>query len=129
MVGHCDADLAGDLDERKSVSGCMFSLCGAPISWSSRKQTSVALSTAEAEYVALSSAAQEAVWLRRLASELRFKQSEPTVIFEDNQSAMAMSQNPQFHRKTKHIDIRYHFIREKVSEKDLLKFNIVVQTE
>ncbi len=76
LVGHCDADWAGDLDERKSVSGYTFSLCGAPISW---KQTSVALSTAEAEYVALSSTAQEAVWL---ASELRFKQSEPTVIFE-----------------------------------------------
>lgn len=116
LVGYSDSDWAGDLDDRKSVSGYMFKLCGAPISWRSKKQTSVALSTAEAEYIALSGATQEAVWLRQLTSELRFKQTKPTVIYEDNQSAISLAQNAQFHGRMKHIDIRHHFVREKVSD-------------
>lgn len=80
------------------------------MSWRSKKQTTVALSTAEAEYVALSSAAQEAVWLRRLSTELGSPPKSPTVIFEDNQSAIAMARNPQFHGRAKHIDIRHHFV-------------------
>ena len=95
----------------------MFKLCGAPISWRNKKQTSVALSTAEAEYIALSSATQEAVWLRQLTSELRFKPTKPTVIYEDNQSAIALAQNAQFHNRMKHIDRRQHFAREKVSDR------------
>lgn len=83
----------------------MFKLCGAPINWRSKKQTSVALSTTEAEYVALSIATQEAVWLKQLLSELRIEQSKPTVVYEDNQSA-----------RTKHIDMRHHFVREKVND-------------
>ncbi len=86
-----------------------------PISWRSKKQTSVALSTAEAEYIALSSATQEAMWLRQLISELRSEPTEATVIYEDNQSAISMSKNAQFHGRAKHIDIRHHFIREQVS--------------
>jgi hypothetical protein len=93
-------------------------LCGAGISWRSKKQTSVALSTAEAEYIALSGAVQEAVWLRQLASELtsRDKPVKATLIYEDNQSAISLAKNPQFHGRAKHIDIRHHFIREKVSD-------------
>ena len=116
LVGYSDSDWAGDLDDRKSVSGYMFKLCGAPISWRSKKQTSVALSTAEAEYVALSGATQEAVWLRQLTSELRYEQTKPTVVYEDNQSAISLAQNAQFHGRMKHIDIRHHFVREKVSD-------------
>lgn len=114
LVGYSDSDWAGDLDDRKSVSGHMFKLCGAPISWRSKKQTTVALSTAEAEYIALSCATQEAVWLRQLASELNLKQSKPTVIYEDNQSAISFARNAQVQGRMKHIDIRYHFIQEKV---------------
>ncbi len=80
----------------------------------------MALSTAEAEYVALSSAAQEAVWLRRLLLELKFEQTDPIVMFEDNQAAISLSYNPQFHGRSKHIDIRHHFIREKVNDKTIV---------
>ena len=76
----------------------------------------VALSTAEAEYVALSSAAQESLWMRRLNSELGNPPEGPTIILEDDQSAIAMAKNPQFHGRAKHIDIRHHFIREQVSD-------------
>lgn len=116
MIGYSDSDWAGDLDDRRSVSGYMFKLCGAPISWRSKKQTSVALSTAEAEYVALSCATQEVVWLRQLMSELRLEQSKPTLIYEDNQSTISLAQNAQFHGRMKHIDIRHHFVREKVND-------------
>ena len=74
----------------------------------------MALSTAEAEYVALSSATQECVWMRRLNSELGNPPKGPTTILEDNQSSIAMARNPQFHRRAKHLDIRHHFIREEV---------------
>ena len=89
-------------------------MAGAAVSWKSRKQTCVALSTAEAEYVAMSAAAQEATWIRQLLEDLYYKQIDPTILHEDNQSAIAVAQNPQSHSKMKHIDIRYHFVREKV---------------
>ena len=114
LVGYLDSDWASDLEDRRSTSGYLFKLSGAPISWRSKKQTSVALSTAEAEYVALSSATQEAMWLRRLVAELRCKPSGATVIHEDNQSAIMMAQNAVFHGRSKHIDIRHHFVREQV---------------
>ena len=116
LHGYSDSDWAGDLDDRKSTSGYLFRLSGAPISWRSRKQTSVALSTAEAEYVSLSSATQEVMWLRRLTSELKNGPTKATVLYEDNQSAIAMTRNAQFHGRAKHIAIRNHFVREKVSE-------------
>lgn len=115
VVGHSDADWAGDVDDRKSTSGYMFQIAGGPVSWRSRKQNTVALSTAEAEYVALSSAAQECVWMRRLVAELGNPPGGPTIILEDNQSSIAMAKNPQFHGRAKHIDIKHHFIREQVS--------------
>ena len=73
------------------------------------------LSTAEAEYVALSGAAQECLWLRQLEAELGYSPEGPTLIFEDNQSAIAMAKNPQFHGRAKHVDICHHFIREQVT--------------
>ena len=114
-VGFSDADWAGDIDDRKSTSGYLFQISGGPVAWKSKKQSCVALSTAEAEYVALSSAAQESVWLRQLISEFGRSLETPTTIFEDNQSAIAMSKNPQFHGRAKHIDIKHHFVREQVS--------------
>ena len=115
VLGYSDADWAGDMDDRKSTSGYMFQIAGGPVSWRSKKQDTVALSTAEAEYVALSSAAQECVWMRRLVSELGNPPGEPTTILEDNQSSIAMARNPQFHGRAKHIDIKHHFVREQVS--------------
>lgn len=113
-TGYCDADWAGDMDDRKSTSGHMFQISGAAISWRSKKQPFVALSTAEAEYIALASAAQEAIWMRQLLTDVRNPPREPTRIFEDNQSAICMARNPQFHGRAKHIGIKHHFIREQV---------------
>ena len=98
-TGFSDADWAGDIDDRKSTSGYLFKVGGAPISWKSRKQSCVALSTAEAEYMSLSLAAQEAIWLNRLLAELQLQKepSRPAILYEDNQSAIFMTKNPQFH--------------------------------
>jgi len=114
-VGYSDADWAGDKEDRRSTSGYIFQIAGGPVSWRSRKQDTVALSTAEAEYVALSSAAQECVWMRRLNTELGNPPQGPTTILEDNQSSIAMARNPQYHGRVKHIDIKHHFVREQVS--------------
>ena len=116
VLAYSDADWAGDVDDRKSTSGYMFQIAGGPVSWKSRKQDTVALSTAEAEYVALSSAVQECIWLQRLLCELGKPLGGPTAILEDNQSSIAMARNPQFHGRAKHIDIKHHFVRERVSD-------------
>ena len=108
MIGYSDADWAGDCNDYKSTTGYMFQI---GVTWKSKKQSCVALSTAEAEYMALASTAQEAVWMRELTSN---QPSEPTLIFKDNQSAICMAKNPQFHRRSKHINIKFHFVREQV---------------
>ncbi len=115
LVGYWDSDWADDVDDRRSTSGYMFMLSGVPISWRSRKQTSVALSTAKAEYVAFLSATQEALWLKKLTSELNNKPIAALVLRDDNQSAIAMAQNPQFYGRSKHIATNHHFVREQVS--------------
>ena len=89
-------------------------LANGVITWLSKRQVTVSLSTAEAEYVALCSATQEAIWLRRLLGELGWDQEKPTKIYEDNQGTIAMSKNPVNHSRTKHIDIKYHFVRDAV---------------
>ena len=118
-VGFSDSDWGGDLDDRKSTSGYLFQLGGTAISWRSKKQTCVALSTAEAEYMALASAAQEAMWLRQLTIDLKNEPVSATVIFEDNQSAICIAKNPQFHGRSKHIAIKYHFIRDQVENNNV----------
>ena len=92
----------------------MFHLGGAVISWKSSKQTCVALSTAEAEYVALATASQEAIWLQQLMGDLLNESIRETTILEDNQSAICLAKNQSIHGRTKHIDIKYHFIRDAV---------------
>lgn len=116
LIGYSDADWAGDLDDRHSTSGNLFIMAGGTISWTSKKQATVSLSTAEAEYIALSTATQEAIWLRRLLVDLSSKQSSPTVIMGDNQGSIAIARNPVSHNRTKHIDIRYHFIRKALQD-------------
>ena len=115
-IGYSDADWGGDLDDRKSTSGFIYQIGEGPVSWSSCKQNSVALSTSEAEYVALASAAQEAIWLRQLMSELTKTPIKTITINEDNQSAICLSKNPQFHGRSKHISIKHHFLRDQVKE-------------
>lgn len=117
LIGFSDADWAGDMDTRRSTSGYVFLLSNGAISWSSERQTTVALSTAEAEYVALSSSCQKAIWLRKLIHEIGYEQSEPTIMKDDNQGAIAIAHNPITHTRTKHIDIKHHFVREALSNK------------
>ena len=114
LVGYSDADFAGDLDDRRSTSGNLFLFAGCPVSWYSKKQPTVSLSTAEAEYISLSGATQEGVWLRRLLSDFKLHQEAPTVIKEDNQGTIAIARNPVSYSRTKHIDIKYHYIRETI---------------
>ena len=104
------------MKDRRSTSGNVFLLGGAAITWASKKQSSVALSTVEAEYMALSVATQEAIWLRQLQEEPGMKDAGPTLIYEDNQGVISMAKNPVFHKRTKHIQIRYHFVREAVED-------------
>ena len=119
LVGYSDADWAGDVDTRKSTSGYVFMLGQAVVAWASKKQSVVALSTTEAEYIALCSATQEAVWLRRLLEGLQEGQARSTTIFEDNQGAICLSKNPKDHSRTKHIDIKYHYVRHAVQKEDI----------
>ena len=115
--GYSDADWAGDHADRKSTSGYTFMLMGAPVSWGSKKQSSVSLSTSEAEYIALSLAIQEGKWVHRLLCEILAAANEPgpdLVIREDNQSCIKMTKNPVNHGRAKHIDIKYHHIRDEV---------------
>ncbi|KAL9235697.1 hypothetical protein vseg_010436 [Gypsophila vaccaria] len=123
LVGYSDSDHVGSIDDRKSTSGHVFGLGLGAIAWSSKKQETVALSSFEAEYVAVSSAARQALWLLKLVGDFHISQNEGTVIYCDNRSAIAMAKNPAFHGRTKHIDIQYHFIRKLVAdEKIVLKF-------
>ena len=113
LVGYTDSDWAGSVEDRKSTSGCCFSLGSVVISWFSRKQTSVALSSAEAEYIV----ALEAVWLRKLLVGLFGHMLEPTIIRCDNQSCVQMSMNPVHHDTTKHVEMRYHYVRDMVQRR------------
>jgi hypothetical protein len=120
LHGSCDADWGGDLDDRRSTSGYLFAInTGGAISWQTRKQTSVATSSTQAEYHALSTATKETIWLRTLLSELRFPQPSATVIQQDNQSTIALAHNPINHGRTKHIDIAHHYLRECIENKEI----------
>ncbi|XP_074293025.1 secreted RxLR effector protein 161-like [Silene latifolia] len=121
LIGYSDADWGGDLDESKSTSGYAFILGGGAISWCSKKQECIALSTMEAEYIAVSLAVQEAMWLRSFLQDLNLTPNvnEPVVMFCDNTAAIQFAQDPKFHRKAKHIKRRYHFVREAINNKEI----------
>ncbi|CAI5721247.1 unnamed protein product [Peronospora destructor] len=109
------------LETRRSTSGYAFMMNDGCISWRSKKQRTVALSSTEAEYMALTEAVQEAVWLKAFLCELgEMKSGEAVKVFEDNQGAIALAKNPEFHKRTKHIGIRYHFVREKVDDGEVV---------
>ncbi|XP_020080151.1 uncharacterized protein LOC109703839 [Ananas comosus] len=122
LIGYSDADWAGDLDERKSTSGYAFLLGNGAITWSSKKQTCIALSTMEAEFVACSAAAQEAIWMRRFLRDIGIVActSVPVTIYCDSMAAIAYAKDPKYHGKTKHIDLKYHFVREAVAQKEII---------
>jgi hypothetical protein len=110
--GWSDADWAGDVDGRRSTSGYVFTYGGGAITWSSRRQASVAVSTMEAEYMALYEATKEAVWLQRLVGDISGATPPFVEISEDNQSCIQYGENPKFHGRAKHVDTKYHFVRE-----------------
>jgi len=118
VCGYCDADWAGPHSEKGlSTSGFLFKMAGGAISWTSKKQPCVALSTTESEYIAESLAVQEAIWLTQLLTELGIEGflRKPIPIYADNNGAIALASNPEFHAATKHIAIRFHRLREEVA--------------
>ena len=129
IVGFCDADYAGDEDTRRSTTAYVFMLGGAAVSWASKLQPTVALSSAEAEYMALSAGVQEAIHLRQLMADLGFPQREPTTVYEDNQGCIALSENPVMHKRTKHIDVRHHFIRERLESGEVALRYVATQNQ
>eukprot|EP00253_Pinus_taeda_P028104 PITA_28104 len=118
--GYTDSDWEGSVDDRKSISGYVFHMGSGAISWASKKQPVVALSTAEAKYVAATAAACQAVWLRRVLRDLCHEKENGTTIYCDNSSAIALSKNYVFHKRTKHIDTKFHFIRELVNNDEIV---------
>ena len=116
LKGFCDADWGGSEEDSRSTSGYAFGFGSGVCSWASMKQGTVALSTAEAEYVSASEATTQVMWLRSILDDLGEKQDKATSLYCDNMSAIAMAKNPVFHQKTRHINRRIHFIREAVQE-------------
>ena len=115
LIGFSDADHAGDSDDRKSTSGVFFFLGQNPVSWQSQKQRVVALSSCEAEYIAGATAACQGVWLSRLLADLVNAKVIAPLLYIDNKSALALAKNPVLHERSKHIDVRFHFIRDCIS--------------
>lgn len=124
LTGYSDADYAKDLETRRSTTGYLFLLNGGPVSWSTQKQKSVSLSTTEAEYVAASEAAKEATWIRQFLSDIGKPIIQPTPLLIDNQGAVCLIRNPVYHKRTEHIDVKYHHIREK-EEYEVIKVQFV----
>ncbi|GMH14052.1 hypothetical protein Nepgr_015893 [Nepenthes gracilis] len=111
LVGYSDADMAGDIDSRKSTKGYLVTFAGGAVSWQSKLQKCVALSTTEAEYIAITEACKEMLWMKKFVQELGLQQEKYTV-FCDSQSAIHLCKNSSFHSRSKHIDVRYHWIRD-----------------
>jgi hypothetical protein len=112
LLGTRELELTGASQEhRRAISGYVFMIDGGAISWSSKKQELVTLSTTEAEYVVQTHAAKEAIWFRQLLTQLFDSIDTPTTLFSDSKSAIALAEDGHYHARTKHIDIRYHFIR------------------
>jgi hypothetical protein len=116
LSGFSDADWAGDINTRRSKTGYVVMLNNGAIAWRSQLQTTVALSTMEAEYMAVAEAIKELKWLRQFLTELGHKEEASTILQTDNQGAIALAKNPVHHSRAKHIDIRYHFIRDAVQD-------------
>lgn len=117
IVAFTDADFGGTPADRRSTSGYINMLCGSVISWFSKIQPTVALSTLEAEYMAMSSGCQDVIWARQLLNGIKEHQDSATIIYGDNQGCLAMATSSKLSNQVKHIDIRHHFLREKIESK------------
>jgi hypothetical protein len=118
FLGYSDASYANN-DDLTSVSGNVFLMSGGAISWSSKKQNNVSLSTTESEYIALADATREIMWLRNLFKGLGYEQPKPTILYGDNSGSLAIAKNPQYHKRTKHFDTKHHYIRQKVKTNEV----------
>ncbi|XP_075492611.1 LOW QUALITY PROTEIN: zinc finger protein GAI-ASSOCIATED FACTOR 1-like [Primulina tabacum] len=118
LVGYTNADMAGDVDSRKSTSGYLITFAGGAVSWQSKLQKCVTLSTTEAEFIAATEACKEMLWMKGFLEELRFVQDQCR-LFCDSQSAIHLGKNPSMHSRSKHIDVRYHWIRDVLEKKKL----------
>jgi hypothetical protein len=119
LQGYCDADYAGDIDTRRSTTGFVFTLNGGAVSWSSRLQPTVAVSTAESEYMSAASAVKEALWLKKLLTALG-RDVAPVHMFCDNQAAIKLIKHPIASMRSKHIDVHHHFVRERVARGEVV---------
>lgn len=118
-LGYVDADWAGCIDSRRSTSGYIFLMGGAPVSWSSKRQAVVALSSTEAEYISLARGSQQAMWMKNFLSEINLAQPPPFLLNGDNLGSLSLTETTKGHGLSKHIDIRYHYIRDRVKEGDI----------
>lgn len=121
LLGYSDANWAEDATDRKSNSGYLFKFNGGTISWACRKQSCVALSSAEAEYIALAEICQEVVWLRSLLEDFNEKQMQPTIIYEDNQSYIKLVYKEKYSKRTKHISTKYNYVKN-LSDTDITRY-------
>jgi PDZ domain-containing secreted protein len=119
LEAYSDSDWANDRIDRKSNTGWLVTMNGGAISWNCRKQSMVTMSSAEAEYVALTETTKEVAWIKRVAEQFGFNSHKPTKIHTDSQSAIAMVNNRNFSSRTKHIDVRFHYIREQKEKKTI----------
>ena len=119
LVAYTDANWAGSIDDRKSTSGATLYLGNYLVAWSSKKQSSVSLSTTEEKYIVVVACCTQVIWMRQTLEDIQVKYDEPIPIFCDNTSATNISKNPVMHSKTKHIPIKFHFLREQVTEKNI----------
>ena len=119
LKAYSDADFAGDRDQRKSTTGCITKLSNSPVIWLSKRQSCVALSTAEAEYVAASQAARELIWARNFLQDLGFECNKPSILYIDNTTAVSWTKDHVLNNKNKHIEVKYHYVRYKVESKEI----------
>ena len=128
ISGYCDADYTGDLASAKSTSGYLILLAGGTISWKSKLQTIIAQSTTEAEYIAINAVIKEAVYIRALLEELGYYKQNKFPIYTDNNGALLLAKNPIFHERTKHIAVKYHYIRDLII-KGIIDLNYIPSKE
>ncbi|KAK3009190.1 hypothetical protein RJ639_013530 [Escallonia herrerae] len=129
LVGFCDADYAGDHDTRRSTTGYIFTLGSGVVSWCSKRQPAVSLSTTEAEYRAAAMAAQESTWILQLLEDLHQPIEYPISLYCDNLSAIRLAENPVFHARIKHVEVYYHFIRKKVLQEEIELEHVITENQ
>eukprot|EP00253_Pinus_taeda_P009934 PITA_09934 len=119
LSGYTDSEWAGSVDDHKSTAGYVFSLGSSAVTWTSKKQQAVALSSTEAEYREAVKASCEAVWLRHMLVDMHVSQTVPTSLFCDNQGVFKLAKNPVFHERTKHVETHCHYIRQLVEDRSV----------